>query len=50
MTHFTCTLHQINNVQITAVRQHGRVSTNAYYEGQLSGLMDEEVEYLQGYS
>jgi len=28
--HFTCTLEQINSIQITTVRQPWQVSTNVY--------------------
>ena len=39
MKHFTCTLEQINSIQITTVRQIWATEYKCIYEGWLSGLM-----------
>ena len=38
MKHFTCTLEQINSIQITMVRQIWATEYKCMYEGRLSGL------------
>ena len=38
MKHFTCTLEQINSVQITTARQIWATEYKCIYEGRLSGL------------